>query len=144
MILSWIICCETRPHHCLSLTCCSNTVNQSNITRMCSCLSTSASFAFTASDSTVFDRSWHLTSVHTNTTSCTHGQYHHESLSWLSFVTIKLLRVNYRGYLHVLKYLLLLLLSASLYFSKRGAYWDRLCRDVVGCQRRALWPNGAS
>ena len=25
-----------------------------------------------------------------------------------------------------------LLLSASLYFSKRGAYWDRLCRDVVG------------
>ena len=24
------------------------------------------------------------------------------------------------------------LLSASLYVSKRGAYWDRLCRDVVG------------
>ena len=24
------------------------------------------------------------------------------------------------------------LLSASLYFSKRGAYCDRLCRDVVG------------
>ena len=23
-------------------------------------------------------------------------------------------------------------LSASLYFSKRGAYWGRLCRDVVG------------
>ena len=23
-------------------------------------------------------------------------------------------------------------LSASVYFSKRGAYWDRLCRDVVG------------
>ena len=23
-------------------------------------------------------------------------------------------------------------LSASLYFSKRGDYWDRLCRDVVG------------
>jgi len=23
-------------------------------------------------------------------------------------------------------------LSASLYFSKRGAYWDRLCRGVVG------------
>jgi len=41
-------------------------------------------------------------------------------------------------------------LSASLYFSKRGAYWDRLCRDVVGrwslvgCHARALWPNGAS
>ena len=33
--------------------------------------------------------------------------------------------------LHVLV-LLLLLLSASLYVSKRGAYWDRLCRDVVG------------
>ena len=44
----------------------------------------------------------------------------------------------------------LLLLSASLYFSKRGAYWDRLCRDVVGrwlvgwLSRAALWPNGAS
>ena len=42
----------------------------------------------------------------------------------------------------------LLFLSASLYFSKRGAYWDRLCRDVVGrwlvgCHARALWPNGA-
>ena len=24
------------------------------------------------------------------------------------------------------------ILSASLYVSKRGAYWDRLCRDVVG------------
>ena len=41
-------------------------------------------------------------------------------------------------------------LSVSLYFSKRGAYWDRLCRDVVGrwslvgCHARALWPNGAS
>jgi len=42
----------------------------------------------------------------------------------------------------------LLLLSASLYVSKRGAYWDRLCRDVVGWlvdrHARALWPNGAS
>jgi len=28
--------------------------------------------------------------------------------------------------------LVLVFLSASLYFSKRGAYWDRLCRDVVG------------
>jgi len=35
-------------------------------------------------------------------------------------------------------------LSASLYFSKRGAYWDRLCREVVGCHARALWPNGES
>jgi len=40
-------------------------------------------------------------------------------------------------------------LSASLYVSKRGAYWDRLCRDVVGwlvvgCNAHALWPNGAS
>jgi len=35
-------------------------------------------------------------------------------------------------------------LSASLYVSKRGAYLDRLCRDVVGCHARALWPNGAS
>jgi len=42
----------------------------------------------------------------------------------------------------------ILFLSASLYVSKRGAYWDRLCRDVVGwlvgCHARALWPNGAS
>ena len=46
-------------------------------------------------------------------------------------------------------------LSASLYVSKRCAYWDRLCRDVVGrwslvgwslvgCHASALWPNGAS
>ena len=51
-------------------------------------------------------------------------------------------------------------LSASFYVSKRGTYWDRLCRDVVGrwlvgrwlvgrwlvvgCHARALWPNGAS
>jgi len=28
-------------------------------------------------------------------------------------------------------------LSASLYFSTRGAYWDRLCRDVVGWLSRA-------
>jgi len=28
-------------------------------------------------------------------------------------------------------------LSASLYFSKRGAYWDRLCRDVFGWLSRA-------
>ena len=40
-------------------------------------------------------------------------------------------------------------LSASLYVSKRGADWDRLCRDVVGrwlvgCHARALWPNGAA
>jgi len=51
-------------------------------------------------------------------------------------------------------HLLLVLLSASLYVSKRGAYWDRLCRDVVrwslvgwlvvGCHACALWPNGAS
>ena len=40
-------------------------------------------------------------------------------------------------------------LSASLYFSKRGAYWDRLHVSwrrwsLVGCHARALWPNGAS
>ena len=29
------------------------------------------------------------------------------------------------------------LLSASLYVSKRGTYWDRLCRDVVGWLSRA-------
>jgi len=46
-------------------------------------------------------------------------------------------------------YAVIQFLSASLYISKRGAYWDRLCRDVVGrwlvgCHARALWPNGAS
>jgi len=46
-------------------------------------------------------------------------------------------------------YPILWFLSASLYLSKRGAYWDRLCRDVVGrwlvgCHARAPWPNGAS
>jgi len=51
-----------------------------------------------------------------------------------------------RGYVTYVCYFL----SASLYVSKRGAYWDRLCRDVVGrwslvgCHARALWPNGAS
>ena len=52
---------------------------------------------------------------------------------------------------HVIHNRTLRILSASLYFSKRGAYWDRLCRDVVGrwslvcCHARALWPiNGAS
>jgi len=40
-----------------------------------------------------------------------------------------------------IQFVLLLLtyfLSASLYFSKRGTYWDRLCRDVVG-----LWLSHA-
>jgi len=35
-------------------------------------------------------------------------------------------------------------LSASLYVSKRGAYWDRLCRDVVGCLSRACTVCGQS
>ena len=55
------------------------------------------------------------------------------------------------GAIYVLKKILRtsFFLSASLYVSKRGAYWDRLCRDVigrwlVGCHARALWPNGAS
>jgi len=48
--------------------------------------------------------------------------------------------MNYEGH----DIALLRFLSASLYVSKRGAYWDRLCRDVVGCHARALWPNGAS
>jgi len=38
--------------------------------------------------------------------------------------------------------LLLLLLSASLYVSKRGAYWDRLCRDVVGRWLVGRWLVG--
>ena len=33
--------------------------------------------------------------------------------------------------------IIIILLSASLYFRKRGAYWDRLCRDVVGWLSRA-------
>ena len=34
------------------------------------------------------------------------------------------------------------LLSASLYVSKRGAYWDRLCRDVVGSWLVGRWLVG--
>ena len=34
-------------------------------------------------------------------------------------------------------------LSASLYFSKRGAYWDRLCRDVVGRWSLVGWLSRA-
>ena len=33
---------------------------------------------------------------------------------------------------HVQNCILFIFLSASLYVSKRGAYWDKLCRDVVG------------
>ena len=35
-------------------------------------------------------------------------------------------------------------LSASLYVSKRGAYWDRLCRDVVGRWLVGRWLVGWS
>jgi len=34
-------------------------------------------------------------------------------------------------------------LSASLYVSKRGAYWDRLCRDVVGRWLVGRWLSRA-
>ena len=37
----------------------------------------------------------------------------------------------------------LLFLSASLYVSKRGAYWDRLCRDVVGWLVVGRWLSRA-
>ena len=33
-------------------------------------------------------------------------------------------------------------MSTSLYFSKRGAYWDRLCRDVVGRWSLVGWLVG--
>ena len=36
-----------------------------------------------------------------------------------------------------------LFLSASLYVSKRGAYWDRLCRDVVGRWLVGRWLSRA-
>jgi len=36
------------------------------------------------------------------------------------------------GCLSIIKGCRLVFLSASLYVSKRGAYWDRLCCDVVG------------
>jgi len=35
-------------------------------------------------------------------------------------------------WIFVLRCVCVLFLSASLYIIKRGAYWDRLCRDVVG------------
>ena len=54
-----------------------------------------------------------------------YNQYHycksHQSKTW--------------RFIRLVKWLVFignLLLSASLYVSKRGAYWDRLCRDVVG------------
>ena len=36
-----------------------------------------------------------------------------------------------------------LFLSASSYVSKRGAYWDRLCRDVVGRWLVGRWSSRA-
>jgi len=45
--------------------------------------------------------------------------------SSLDYIFSHFVKCDRQTYLHVL-------LSASLYFSKRGAYWDRLCRDVVG------------
>jgi len=57
-------------------------------------------------------------------------------------VTLSLLLLSFRmlgGCCHrhfneqqLMMMMILILLSASLYVSKRGAYWDRLCRDVVG------------
>ena len=41
------------------------------------------------------------------------------------FLTTGLMRLRYASWQDWF-------LSASLYFSKRGAYWDMLCRDVVG------------
>ena len=78
-------------------------------------------------------------------------------LHWLrvlEWVTLQLCILAYRirGGSTTMRYTnpRLYFLSASLYVSKRGAYWDRLCRDVVGRwlvvgrHARALWPNGAS
>ena len=42
-----------------------------------------------------------------------------------------------------LMFTLIFFLSASLYFSKRGAYWDRLCRDVVGRWSLVGWLSRA-
>ena len=50
------------------------------------------------------------------------GSVKHRLLTALSFVAM----------VSVIMLVRTVLLSASLYFSKRGAYWDRLCRDVVG------------
>ena len=66
---------------------------------------------------------------------------------WMSYGTMFLEKFSCTFGVNLMS--LTFLLSASLYVSKRGAYWDRLCRDVVGwlvvgCHARALWPNGAS
>ena len=52
-----------------------------------------------------------------------HGKF---EVSWTCDACLFLFRLKRRLYCFGA------FLSASLYFSKRGAYWDRLCRDVVG------------
>ena len=47
------------------------------------------------------------------------------------------------GFVSVLLTHLLTFISASLYVSKRGAYWDRLCRDVVGHWLVGSWLSRA-
>ena len=46
-------------------------------------------------------------------------------------------------WIFALTFFLCILLRASLYVSKRGAYWDRLCRDVVGRWLVGRWLSRA-
>ena len=64
-------------------------------------------------------------SVGTLTADCDY----HENILYPSELTVGLRLFS--PFFHTLSRFALFL-SASLYFSKRGAYWDRLCRDVVG------------
>ena len=68
-------------------------------------------------------------------------QYIHQTTAEWLFKTYpsSLCFVNERRRLYVIVAInfIVQFLSASLYFSKRGAYWDRLCRDVVGWLSRA-------
>ena len=52
--------------------------------------------------------------------------------TFISDIVAIALLTCYTTFVHICNFVILYFLSASLYFSKRGAYWDRLCRDVVG------------
>ena len=58
------------------------------------------------------------------------GRLFHEVSPWNVKLCIR--HKNDCSHLWQFWFILYQFLSASLYFSKRGAYWDRLCRDVVG------------
>jgi len=63
-----------------------------------------------------------------------------QHLSYRIILTLLVMQINIR---FLLLHELRILLSASLYVSKRGAYLDRLCRDVVGRWLVGRWLSRA-